>query len=205
MVTAIFIFINTINPQANKICFYFEEFSDIIITIMIEENLDKLKNSIENTTLGTENVGPEILASKETEKSQTEKAPENKSILEKSVNKLKLSKAKKVAPPIPQVQDEISIKIEKILESGLAQEYAKLSPIAKQEFKIKGEETTAKIREILQSTHIKVKQIFYLIIEWLRILPGINKFFLEQEAKIKTDAIIELHKKQKTKDLNKIL
>ncbi len=99
----------------------------------------------------------------------------------------------------------MSVKIEKILESGLAEEYAKLSPIAKQEFKIKGEETTAKIRELLLDTHIKVKKIFYLIIEWLRILPGINKFFLEQEAKIKTDAIIELSKKQQAKDINKIL
>lgn len=172
---------------------------------MIDKNLDNLKSPKENQSPDSRRTTPETLAGKEQEKSPVEKSPEKKSFLEKSVNKLTPSKARKVAPAIPQVQDEVSIRIEKILESGLADEYAKLSPIAKQEFKIKGEETTAKIRELLRDTHIKVKKIFYLIIEWLRILPGINKFFLEQEAKIKTDAIIELSKKQQAKDINKIL
>lgn len=172
---------------------------------MIDKNKDNLKKSIENVSPDLRHSTPETLLSKEREKTPTEKTPEKQSVLEKSVNKLIPSKIKKVAPAIPQVQDEVSIKIEKILESGLADEYTKLSPIAKQEFKIKGEETTAKIRELLRDTHIKVKNIFYLIVEWLRILPGINKFFLEQEAKIKTDAIIELNKKQNAKDINKIL
>ena len=65
-----------------------------------------------------------------------------------------------------------------------------------QEFKIKGEETAGKIRELLKSTHIKVKKIFRLIYEWLRLLPGVNKFFLEQEAKIKTDNIVLIQKEQ---------
>ena len=29
-----------------------------------------------------------------------------------------------------------------------------------------------------------------LIREWLKVIPGINKFFLEQTVKIKTDKII---------------
>lgn len=112
---------------------------------------------------------------------------------------------KKQLKPLPQIQDPTVVKIEKILESGLGDQYVKLSPIAKQEFKIKGEETAIKIKELLQDTHIKVKKILLLIIEWLKILPGVNKFFLEQEAKIKTDNLVELHKIQKEKHSDKLL
>jgi hypothetical protein len=93
------------------------------------------------------------------------------------------------------VRDEVVLRIEKIMEDGVGDAFQRLSPTARQEFKIKGEQTALKIREILQSSHIKVKKIFQLILEWLKMLPGVNRFFLEQEAKIKTDHIITLHKK----------
>ena len=97
---------------------------------------------------------------------------------------------------VPVVRDELTMKVEKILEEGVGDAYARLSPVAKQEFKLKGEEVARTIRDLLKSTHVKVKKIFQLIFEWLKILPGINRFFLEQEAKIKTDRIIELYKKK---------
>lgn len=105
---------------------------------------------------------------------------------------LRLKKRPTVIMPV--VRDELTLKVEKILEEGVADAYARLSPVAKQEFKLKGEEVARAIRDLLKSTHVKVKKIFQLIFEWLRILPGINRFFLEQEAKIKTDRIIELYK-----------
>lgn len=95
----------------------------------------------------------------------------------------------------PTLFDPITQKIEKIMEENVGDAYSRLSPIAKQEFKLKGEVVAQKISELLRSTHIKVKKIYQLILEWLRILPGVNRFFLEQEAKIKTDRIIALHKK----------
>lgn len=97
---------------------------------------------------------------------------------------------------IPSVKDEIYVKIEKIMEEGMNDAFQRLSPIAQQEFKIKGEKTATKINELLRSTHVKAKQIFRLIIEWLKMLPGVNKFFLEQEAKIKTDKILEIKKRK---------
>jgi len=106
----------------------------------------------------------------------------------------RLSFLKKTTRVIPQTKDEVTVKIEKIMESGLKDAYEQLSPIAQQEFKIKGEETANKIRELMRSAHLKVKKVFQLIYEWLRLLPGINKFFLEQEAKIKTDKIIAVKK-----------
>ncbi|MDO8499364.1 MAG: hypothetical protein Q7S66_01745 [bacterium] len=95
-------------------------------------------------------------------------------------------------PVIPTFKDDTTIKIEKIMEEDLKEIFATLSPITKQEFKLKGETTAAKIRELLKSSHSKAKKIFALIVEWLKILPGINRFFLEQEAKIKTDKMIGL-------------
>lgn len=96
--------------------------------------------------------------------------------------------------PLP-AKDEVMVKIEKIMEEDLNDSYQRLSPVAKQEFKLKGEQTASQIRELLKSAHIKVKKILRLIFDWLRMLPGINHFFLEQEAKIKTDKIIALKNK----------
>ena len=36
------------------------------------------------------------------------------------------------------------------------------------------------------------RKILKLIRSWLKLIPGVNKFFLEQEAKIKTDKIVDL-------------
>lgn len=95
------------------------------------------------------------------------------------------------AMPLP-AKDAVMVKIEKIMEEGLNDSYQRLSPVAKQEFKLKGEQAASQIHELLKSTRIKVKKILRLILDWLRMLPGVNHFFLEQEAKIKTDKIIAL-------------
>jgi len=62
-------------------------------------------------------------------------------------------------------------------------------------FKLKGEETVTKINELLSHTKVKVNKIIALIRDWLKLIPGINKFFLEQETKIKADKIIKIKNK----------
>lgn len=69
-----------------------------------------------------------------------------------------------------------------------------MSPNKREEFRVKGEETTKKINELLGQTKIKVKKIINLIKAWLKIIPGVNKFFLEQETKLKTDKILKIKK-----------
>lgn len=105
---------------------------------------------------------------------------------------LGVSKKKARQTHIPQVRDSITVQIEHIMEEGLQEAYKELSTIEQQEFKIKGEETAWQIRTLLNQAKIKIKKIFKLLVEWLRMLPGINRFFLEQEAKIKVDKIISL-------------
>lgn len=150
-------------------------------------------------------ISPETFKSPETEPNSPESTVEKKEITEQKngekpekVQPQKKFFQSKRAPAhfLPAYQDPVTQKIEKIMEENVGDAYARLSPIAREEFKLKGEETAKAITELLKSTHVKVKKIFKLIFYWLKMLPGINHFFLEQEAKIKTDRILELKNRQ---------
>lgn len=108
-----------------------------------------------------------------------------------------------VAPVIP--QDRLVQEIEDILEEDLKELYLAMPKEKRAAFKVKGEETISLVRQLLQATHVNVKKIFQLIRAWLTLIPGVNRYFLEQEAKIKTDKIIlvsgEEKKRSGSKDL----
>lgn len=140
------------------------------------------------------------------EHEKTETNPESQGELSRAENTVQdqtpssegqLHKRKPKPIAVPQVRDELTVRIEKILEDGVADAYSRLSPVKKQEFKLKGEAVARAIGEMVRTAHVKVKKILKLIIEWLKMLPGVNRFFLEQEAKIKTDRIIALTKHDK--------
>lgn len=105
-------------------------------------------------------------------------------------NKLRRHKAKPNS--IPQVRDAMTRNIEQIMEEGLGEAYTELSTIEREQFKIKGEATAFKIRDLLRGATVKVKKIFRLLLEWLKIMPGVNRYYLEQEAKIKAEKIAAL-------------
>ena len=94
-------------------------------------------------------------------------------------------------PYITPAQKEREVKIEKILEDDLGDIYKKMTPDKQREFKVRGEETARKINVMIDAGKVKVKKVIELIKKWLALIPGINKFFLEQEAKIKADEIIK--------------
>lgn len=96
------------------------------------------------------------------------------------------------AAAAPAAKSQLNLQVEGILAEGLGETYAKMPAAVKREFKEKGEETAFKISRLLSSAKVKVKEIFILILRWLRIIPGVNKFFLEQEAKIKADRLLAL-------------
>lgn len=91
-------------------------------------------------------------------------------------------------------REERQKKIEEVLAKDLGEIYTGLSPSEKQKFKIKGEETAMEINNLLDKAKFKVRKVVNLIKKWLSMIPGVNKFFLEQEAKIKTDEIVKLKK-----------
>lgn len=155
----------------------------------VEVDREFNQNEIETAPI-EENIEEEESEEREAPSRSEQKPKESEKTITRSIAIPKLHKT--FTPP---PRDEISVKVEKILETGLKDSFSRLSPVAQQEFKLKGEQTAIKIRELLKSTHIQAKKIFRLILEWLRMLPGINRFFLEQEAKIKTDKIIALKNK----------
>lgn len=89
-------------------------------------------------------------------------------------------------------KDPIVIEVEKILEDGIGSFYGSLPENAKAEFKKKGEETASEISEMVRTFHVKFRKLLFLISDWLKTIPGVNRFFLEQEAKIKADRIMQL-------------
>jgi hypothetical protein len=84
--------------------------------------------------------------------------------------------------------------IDKILSEGLNDIFLKMSPQKQKEFQEKGEETVKKISILLGETKVKVSKIIDLIKKWLKLIPGVNKFFLEQETKLKVDKIMKIKK-----------
>ena len=82
--------------------------------------------------------------------------------------------------------------IDKILSEGLSDIFLSMSPAKQKEFQAKGEETVKKINVLLGEAKVKVNKIIDLIKKWLKIIPGVNKFFLEQETKLKVDKIMNI-------------
>lgn len=88
--------------------------------------------------------------------------------------------------------------VESIMVAGLETTYRQLDPPTQQHFKTVGEQTAKQISTLLQSASYQVKKIIDLLVTWLRIIPHVNRYFLEQEAKIKADRLINLTRHQST-------
>ncbi len=90
------------------------------------------------------------------------------------------------APP----KDPLLRDIEAAMQEDLEDLYRQLPPARQAVFRARGEQAARKIRALVAAAHAHVKKIFRLLFDWLRLIPGVNRFFLEQEAKIKTDKIL---------------
>lgn len=147
---------------------------------------------------------PQPESSLETPSSSEKKEQESKFIEPAKTDEI-LKKIKKALPGIKTKLTTTIVKeksqtvkeIENILSEDMNEIYQNLSPDIKQEFKRRGEETAFKIEQLICQVKIAVYKIVDLIKQWLLIVPGVNKFFLEQETKIKTDKILALSEKEK--------
>ncbi|MDA3802915.1 MAG: hypothetical protein PF488_03405 [Patescibacteria group bacterium] len=120
-----------------------------------------------------------------------EKKPEKPNIETPDPNKLAGLAAQSSPASIYKKREK---EIDNVLSEGLNDIYLKMSPTNRKEFRVKGEETTKKINDLLGETKVKVKKIINLIKNWLKVIPGVNKFFIEQETKLKTDKIMNIKK-----------
>lgn len=112
---------------------------------------------------------------------------------------LKAPPAPPVTLPKVEVRDPVLAQIENILEEDLKEVYAGLTPELKPQFKAKGEEAAKTIRDMIDRAKLKARKVLKLIKSWLKMVPGINRFFLEQEAAIKAQKIMEIAAKDSAK------
>lgn len=84
--------------------------------------------------------------------------------------------------------------IESIMAEGLDQVFLKMTASQQKKFKSEGEKTAKKISHLLTKAKSGAEKIVKLIRNWLKLVPKINRFFLEQEAKIKADKILKIKK-----------
>ncbi len=115
--------------------------------------------------------------------------------VEQPVAAVKAVPSTPLSTPVVSSQSKVEKDIEGILAKGLDNTFLSMDTATQQEFKKKGEETSKAIVLILQSAKVKVKKIINLIVSWLRIIPKVNKYYIEQEAKIKAEEIILKYKK----------
>ncbi len=97
--------------------------------------------------------------------------------------------ASQPAPQVP-AKDEVTVHVEQILEEGLEAYFQHLPQEAQAPFRQKGQEVAREITGMIKTFHLKVQRAVLLIRAWLKTIPGVNAFFLEQEAKIKTDQLL---------------
>lgn len=101
-------------------------------------------------------------------------------------------------PPTGVAVDPVIQQVEDVLSAGMGPAFASMDQATQAKFKTVGEETAVTISRMLQQTKIQVKKIVQLILIWLKIIPGVNPFYLEQEAKIKADALLKIRSTQDT-------
>ncbi len=89
--------------------------------------------------------------------------------------------------PTPRERDPLTKEVENILSENIAEIYKKLPENKKALFRQTGEHVAAQIAQMIKSGIMQIKKILKWIYQWLKIIPGVNEFFLEQEAKIKSD------------------
>lgn len=143
-----------------------------------------------------------IEISKETPDSLPEKYQEKETKVVKSAGSSTTNKVLPVNLPSPQAQTQapetaiILEKVENILAKNLDRVFLSMDAAQQARFKAKGEATAQEITGLFQKGKSTAKNIINLIIDWLRVIPRVNKHFLEQEAKIKTDAILKIYNRQ---------
>lgn len=119
-------------------------------------------------------------------------SPPERPTQEKSKAEGKPALAPVVAPTHSGGKSPLQQEIENVLEEGLLPMYQDLTVKQRKQFKHEGERIAILIEKILQKTKVKIIELIRLIRRWLQLLPGVNVFFLEQEAKIKAEKLMAL-------------
>ena len=82
--------------------------------------------------------------------------------------------------------------LEMVLAEDVFDFMKQASPTQQLEIRRRGREVLDQIETMIRQTKINVRKIIQLILSWLKLLPISNKYFLEQEAKIKAEEILRI-------------
>lgn len=93
----------------------------------------------------------------------------------------------------------LQVKVEEVMANGLDTTYQSMTPEQQDKFRKKGEEVAKAIEDLTAKLKLTARKVLLLLRSWLKLIPGINKFFLEQEAKLKTDEIMKLGREEMLK------
>ncbi len=124
----------------------------------------------------------------------SEKSPENSSITA-SVDPLADTPTSD-APNTLTAEQITLVKVEQILAQDMDRIFLSLDLAKQAEFKRKGEQASQQITKLLSKGSVPLRKILNIIVDWLRVIPHVNRFYLEQEAKIKADKIMKLNIKK---------
>lgn len=91
------------------------------------------------------------------------------------------------------------VQIENIMANGLEEAYQTMDAKQQEAFRQKGEEVAHEIETLTTRLKLTARRVIHLLRSWLKMIPGINKFFLEQETKLKTDDIMKFSREQMLK------
>lgn len=96
--------------------------------------------------------------------------------------------------PPPEQKDPVRMKVERILEDNLWDLYRTLPQGSRAKFKEQGEALAATLRGSLDLPKFRADDAYTAVAKWLKTIPRVNPYFLQQEAKIKTDRYVKLRR-----------
>jgi type IV secretory pathway VirB10-like protein len=132
---------------------------------------------------------------------QTERKTDSQEIQQPGVSASQTSQNQPAPQPAVQVQkSEARKEIEDLLSDGLTEIYKTMTPQQQEVFRQKGDEAATSIEQMVGTFRASARKVVDVIRGWLSTIPGVNKFFLEQESKLKTDEIMKLQMKLKKKE-----
>lgn len=97
------------------------------------------------------------------------------------------------------LKDPTVAAVEDVLEAGLAETYLAMRPQLQRKFKEQGERVAKEIAGMVATLRVNAGKVLKLVSDWLKMIPGVNRFFLVQEAKLKTDRIVKLGEEERAR------
>lgn len=101
--------------------------------------------------------------------------------------------------PAAALKDPTVAVVEDVLEEGLGETYLAMRPALQKKFKERGERVAREIAGMIASLKVNAGKILKLVADWLKMIPGVNRYFLVQEAKLKTDRLVKIGEEERAR------